>query len=104
MAAMRLKSLGAAQQSVLQRKSDAEKKMPTNKKTAAKELHALKSENVTLKKKLHELEAERDSYRRLVHAWAKDKVTAATLLEWDREDDDSGQTPLDIVREVKRQR
>jgi hypothetical protein len=79
--------------------------MPVNRKTAAtQKLQVLKDENVALKKKVRELEKERDGYLRMVHTWAKQKITPATLRAWDREDQDSGQTLLDVVREVKRER
>ena len=71
---------------------------------STEQLRALKNENVALKRQVQQLEAERDEYRRMIHAWAKKRISAATLLEWDRADEDSGQTPMDVVREVKRQR
>ncbi|MCI0638793.1 MAG: hypothetical protein L0Y72_09810 [Gemmataceae bacterium] len=68
------------------------------------ELRDLKKENAFLKKQLKAAESERDAFRRAVHALAKEQITAEKLREWDKEDEDSGKTILDIVAEVKRKR
>ncbi|MCI0380416.1 MAG: hypothetical protein L0215_22760 [Gemmataceae bacterium] len=65
-------------------------------------LRDLKKENAFLKKQLKAVETERDAFRRAVHAWAKQRITPAQLREWDKEDEDSGKTILDVVAEVKR--
>jgi len=77
------------------------KKTPSS---ASQELRALKRENAELKTRLQQLEAERDGYRRMVHAWAKANISAADLLEWDREDEDSGQTLLDVIAQFQKRR
>lgn len=62
------------------------------------------SKNAALKKRLKQVEAGRDEFRRVVHAWAKASISAAQLRQWDREEDDSGQTILDVIAQFESSR
>lgn len=64
--------------------------------------HSLERENAELRVRLRRAEADRDAYLKIVHQWAKAQITPEQLKEWDKIDEDSGRTILDVIEEVEK--
>jgi hypothetical protein len=77
--------------------------MPPSEDAATPELvKALRQENEALKEQLKATAAERDAYLKAVHHYAKAKITAQDLIAWSSEVEDSGESILDVIEEIKK--
>ena len=78
--------------------------MATSKKSrtgSAALIRALKTKNAALRTRLRKAQEASEAYRKAYQALAIKQITPEQLKEWDREEKDSGQTILDVLKEFQ---
>lgn len=78
--------------------------MATTKKTqskTAKLIRELKKKNAVLRAKLRKAEEDSEAYRKAAQAYAIKLITPEQRRQWDQEEEDSGRTILDVIKEVR---
>jgi hypothetical protein len=75
--------------------------MASDERSLADHLSALKRENAALRRQLQRVQRESDGFRRMLHVWAKAQISAEQFLEWDCDEQDTGQTILDVLAQFE---